>query len=350
MPQYCVFNFNSHNIRRHNDPGRRRRNFAGTLPKRLNFMQQPKPNPPASTARYRHDGPSRSPRRPPALTTVAARPVAATTAAPNAAEQTQASPAIAPATKSAAHAPAVGRPPKPKQPSVAAHVVSSPIAVPRPLSPLPFASSNGSSEVATTPTVRRALVELPPVVLRLPEIQANNEPSTRTLRLGGWAGDERMLMAAIALGMVLLTLLFFASRSTTSDPAVPLPGDSEAPTWQPDCATATNAPPAPMWKEPIVVTPPIADAPSVPPQSTGATNAPPLAPALDETYPTDPPRYDAGQQVGDRYREHRTADVRNRSSSAAGDFQRSDLPTTGPAVRLDGTIEKHLPGMSYDRP
>jgi hypothetical protein len=198
--------------------------------------------------------------------------------------------------------------------------------------------------------MRRTLVELPPVVLRLPEIQANNEPSVRAARLGIWAADERMLMAAIALGMVLLTLLFFASRSTTSDPAVPLPGDSEAPTWQPDRATAATAPPAPSWKEPIVVSPPIAEAPPVAPQTTDATTAPPFTPALDATYPTDAPYGDAGQQAGDRYREHRTADIRNRNLSDAGDFQRTDLPPAGPAVRLDGTIEKHLPGMSYDRP
>jgi hypothetical protein len=139
---------------------------------------------------------------------------------------------------------------------------------------------------------------------------------------------------------------------------VPLPGDSVAPSWEPDRATAATMQPAPTWKEPIVVAPPIAeaaprgvnDATSIGPPIGDPTTGPMTGPSLESPYPTDsPPGGEIEQRVGDRYRDYRTADGRS-APTGGGDDQRSDLSPTGPAVRLDGTIEKHLPGASYDRP
>jgi hypothetical protein len=157
----------------------------------------------------------------------------------------------------------------------------------------------------SAPVPEPVKVELPNVVLRLPEIRtdAHVEPRIEALKEQPGARD-RLKIIGVAAALVLLAVLLFSSAEQPANrPIEPLSPTPLAP-----AAASPAQQYAPSWQSPVVSLPPVSE----------PSGAPGVA---------DRPSY-------------RTAD---RSNAQEGRYDQ-------PSVRFHGSIEKQTPDIHHERP
>jgi hypothetical protein len=155
------------------------------------------------------------------------------------------------------------------------------------------------------PPAERAKVEMPNVVLRLPEIRSESDTEPQHKPANQLPGTkDRLKIIGVAAALVLLAVLLFSSAEQPAkrplDPLTPTPLAPAAASPDQQCA--------PPWQSPVVALPAVSE----------PSNATSIA---------EQPAY-------------RTAD---RSAGSGDRYQQ-------PSVRFEGSIEKQTPDIRHERP
>lgn len=195
-----------------------------------------------------------------------------------------------------------GTPTRPRETTRSAVARRPPAIEPIRIGPQLLPSSEQLAAVASPATT----TDLPPVVLRIPDVHRTDVSSSSSVEaLVKPPGKEKTKLFAIAMGLVLLAAFFFSGRSQSpSGPArnsETEPAPTQSPTGEAPRFQSTTA-----WQEAVVPLPPV-----------------------------------------ERYPDYRSAD---RGASLADQARRESLAPSRPAVRLEGRIEMQPLGTSYDGP